>query len=519
MSEAITQPSPIAPIETKPSKISPERAALYKRGDALKAGVEKYDGDTAISNYAVAVTYNAFSKKKINLEKFGRRCRVSLTKKNKDDLDIPIWGLTDAEIEQAQLMAEAMITGLKASDSIWYKEHFPKKTILNPTRDNGKVTVDVNPESNTLTQHSHICVDALANVFNKPQKKIFVRNGILVDIFYDEKHNVKIAELDRDSVRCVLDQCCNFVTYEKTEDGDLIEKKARPPRDVCENLLAMKGLHDKLPSLIGITESPYITQDGIVVSAPGYNETTGLYFVPSDDYKEVVIPDVISKEMVSEAVKHVDGLFSDFMFEDNESKDNAVAALVTSILRPTIDGCTPLFLVDKPQMGTGGSLLCEIINRISTGKPLEPSNAPKANDGEEWEKLIVSILSSGTPSVCFDNIESNFQSAALASVLTSRSKKCRVLGSTNHTSFGVNVNWMGNGINLNIQGDMPRRIYLTRLITDTARPQMRTGFKIPDIKQHVIDHRYEYIKDVLVIAKAYHNAGCPQPKWNAPITG
>jgi hypothetical protein len=170
-------------------------------------------------------------------------------------------------------------------------------------------------------------------------------------------------------------------------------------------------------------------------------------------------------------------------------------------------------------MGTGGSLICEIINRISTGKALEPSNAPKANDSEEWEKMIVSILAAGTPSVCFDNIETNFQSSALASVLTARSKKCRMLGTTNHTTFGVCVNWMGNGINLNIGGDLPRRIYLTRITTDSARPQLKTDFKIPDIKTHVIKHRYEYLRDILIIAKSYHNNGCPTPEWHEDVTG
>jgi hypothetical protein len=497
----------------KQQKVPPELLGLYKSGDALKAGVDKYRGDMAIAKYALAITYNAFSKKKINLREISKRCHVSLTKTNKDGLETEIFGLTDAEINQAQDMADVMISGLRASNSIWYKEHQTKKAVTNPSRDNGKVTIDVDPKSNTLTQHSILCLGAIQSVYNNPQKKIFVRNGLMSDIFYDEKNNVKISEVTRDGVRCVLDQCCNFVSYSEKENGTITENKARPLRDVCENILAMTGLHNHLPPLMGITESPYITSEGKVVTTPGYNDDTALYFIPSPDYVKIDIPDIITEYDVKSAVEHIDGLFEDFTFEDSASKDNVFAAILTSILRPTINGCTPLYLVDKPQMGTGGSLICEIINRISTGKALEPSNAPKFNDGEEWEKMIVSILASGTPSVCFDNIESNFQSAALASVLTARSKKCRVLGTTNHTTFGVNVNWMGNGINLNVQGDLPRRIYLTRITTESARPQMKSDFKIPDIKTHTVKHRYEYLKDVLVIAKAYHNAGRPAPEW------
>jgi hypothetical protein len=72
---------------------------------------------------------------------------------------------------------------------------------------------------------------------------------------------------------------------------------------------------------------------------------------------------------------------------------------------------------------------------------------------------------------------------------------------------------MGNGININVGGDLPRRVYLTRIVTDFARPQMRSGFKIPNIKEHVSKHRYDYIKDILTIAKAYHVAGKPDPRW------
>jgi hypothetical protein len=493
-------------------RVSPERLALYKEGEVLKSTIDKYEGDIAIAKYALAIAYNTFSKKKINLKELSKRCRVSATKKGKEGEDIPQWGLTEDELHLSQDIADKMIVGSKANESLWRREHPQKeKQILNPSRDNGRVTVDTNIQANTLTQHTDICIDAIASVYNVPKKQVFVRNGVLSNIFYDEKTNVKIADISRDGVRSILDRCCNFVTYEETETHELIEKKARPQKDVCENILATTGIHDRLPPLIGITESPYITMDGKVVTAPGYNEETALYFVPSLDYTEISVPESPTSNDVKLAVDHIDYLFSEFEFENEPSRDNVFAAVLTSVLRPTINGCTPMYLVDKPQMGTGGSLVCEILTRISTGKALEPSNAPKANDVEEWEKIIVSILAAGTPVVCFDNIESNFQSASLASVLTARSKKCRILGTTNHTTFAVNVNWIGNGINLNIGGDLPRRIYLSRIVTSSARPQQRSGFKIPKIKEYVSEHRYEYIRDILTIAKAYHNAGCPKP--------
>ena len=90
---------------------------------------------------------------------------------------------------------------------------------------------------------------------------------------------------------------------------------------------------------------------------------------------------------------------------------------------------------------------------------------------------------------------------------------------TNSTVYPVNVNWVGNGINLSIGGDMPRRVYVSRLVTNSPRPYQKNDFTIKNLDQYVAEHRYEFIKDILTIAKAYHNAGKPEPKWTDDITG
>jgi hypothetical protein len=389
----------------------------------------------------------------------------------------------------------------------------------------GRITINACTSTHSLTEHTDMCVKAITTVYNNPHKRVFVRSGAISGIFVDENNAVSIKSITDVSIRGILDQCCNFVLYQaEKKKGDDTSKekkystlKTRPPIDVCKNISASSDMVGRLPALKGMVEAPYIMKDGIVVTKPGYCDQTGLYFAPGPDYKEIVIPDTPTPDDVKNAVDEIGGLFVDFKFDTTACKDNLFAALFTSVLRPVISGCIPMFLVDKPQMGTGGSLVCEIINRISTGKPLQPNNAPKNNESEEWEKRIMSILSSGIPAVCFDNIETNFHSASLASVITAEKYQGRLLGSSNTTVLDARVFWFGNGINLNIQGDMPRRIYMCRIITDTARPQNRTGFKIPQIKQYVLDHRYEYIRDILIIAKAYHNAGCPIPSADDKI--
>jgi hypothetical protein len=482
------------------------------------------DGElTDLNEIKRVMVYYRMKGKEIPLSKLKEMLkRFSGSKPSKEDIEKLY---SDADVAVAVLDQQKM-EELKEISS-------KQPEIVNPHRDDGKMVVDVSAEVNTLTQHTDICIKALSEVYNKPTKQIFVRNGLLSDITYDEKNNVRISDINRERLRNILDRCCNFVRYEQTEKGELIEKKSRAGRDIFENVLTTSGLHQTLPALFGMTEAPYITSEGKVVTAPGYDEETGIYFAPMPDYKQIVISENPSPEEVKVSVEHINTLFTDFPFNGDMTDDNGkvvptigspdranlLGAVLTSVLRPAIDGCTPLYLVDKPQMGTGGSLVCDVIHRIATGKSLEPSNAPKSNDGEEWEKIIVSILYNGSPSVCFDNIEGVFKSPALSSVLTSRSKKCRLLGSTNHTTYPVNVNWIGNGINLHVDGDLPRRVYTSRIVSQSSRPYQRTGFTIANLQAYVSEHRYEFIKDILTIAKAYHNAGKPEPKWLDEKTG
>jgi hypothetical protein len=377
---------------------------------------------------------------------------------------------------------------------------------------NGKMKISVSKDDYSLTEHTHLCFKALTEIYNNPFRRIFVRGGKISQVGVDENNNFTIKQMKEEDIRNSLDKCVDFFRLSQKEE-EVIEVKARCPIDVCENMIVEPEITNILPVILGITESPYITETGEIITKPGYNSKTKLYFAVNDGYKEIELPDKPSRDDAIYAYDRVMGLFKDFQFEDQASRQNVFAALLTTIIRPAIKGCVPMHLVDKPQMGVGGSLVDEIIVRIATGKGMSPSNAPKDANNEEWEKSINGMLQSGRTIVCYDNIESNFYNAALASIITSERKSCRLLGSINDTIFENHIAWLGNGINLTIGGDMPRRVFHSRLSTNTSRPQQRTGFTIPNIKQHVLEHRYEYLRDILIIAKAYIISGRPAPIW------
>jgi hypothetical protein len=119
-------------------------------------------------------------------------------------------------------------------------------------------------------------------------------------------------------------------------------------------------------------------------------------------------------------------LLGDFPFEDDASKAHALAALLLPLVRHLIDGPTPMHLLDAPVEGTGKTLLASCVSEVSTGRPVEA--IAEAPDDEEWRKRLTVVLVEGPTIVLLDNLNRILDSGALASVLTSRVWKDRVLG-------------------------------------------------------------------------------------------
>jgi hypothetical protein len=236
-------------------------------------------------------------------------------------------------------------------------------------------------------------------------------------------------------------------------------------------------------------------------------------------YPGIVVSQNPTPAEVAAAKASLFDLFSEFQFEDEASRQNNLACLITAAIRPLIDDVTPMAVYDKPVMGCGAGLLGDIIAIIATGRTAAMAHAPGRNNPEEWDKMIISLLREGRTLIIFDNCEGDIYNSALASVLTSRRYRSRLLKKNETAEYQNNASWIANGNNIQITHDLPRRCYWIRLTTDVARPYERTGWKIPNIRQHVMDHRYEYLTAILTIVKAWHVAGKPKPDDSLQIMG
>jgi hypothetical protein len=336
---------------------------------------------------------------------------------------------------------------------------------------------------------------------NRIRVELYQRGGRLCRLKEKEPGKLVIENVDDAILRGILSRCAD---YKKRDSGKLVT----PPSPVIKDILSLGEW--SFPFLKGIASSPVLREDGSLLSSPGYDERSGLYYNVSEELDIPEIPDHPTKEDAIREQKYVmDNVFADFPFENEASKANVLAGLLTPIVRPMIRGCTPMMLIDKPSAGTGASLILEIISTIALGHVAE-MKSPVGNE-EEWRKMITSTLREGAALILIDNIEERLKSPSLARALTLSQWSDRRLGKSEILSLPQRACWYANGNRLALSGDLPRRCYLVRMDARQAEPWKRnpSEFKHPNIRDWAKENRGKLLSALLTMARAWVEAGRP----------
>ena len=130
-------------------------------------------------------------------------------------------------------------------------------------------------------------------------------------------------------------------------------------------------------------------------------------------------------------------------------------------------------------------------------------------------KAITSVAIGGVPYLLFDNIKGKFGGAILENAMTACRWTDRILGGNRQIDLPLNLVWLGTANNATLTTDMIGRTCHVRLDTDCERPDLRSGFKYPDLIGHVKDHRRELAIAALSIPAGYIKVGRPEVKLSA----
>jgi hypothetical protein len=355
-----------------------------------------------------------------------------------------------------------------------------------------------------------ITAEALAALWNANEPpELFVRSGALARVRRDERGRPVIDDLDVGILRGRMARTGFW--YRVNQQGEL--RHIAPPDDVVKDLLAL-GVWP-FPPLEAFTETPALRPGGTLLVRPGYDPLTGLYFLPPPGFCAPAIPDRPQRDEIRAAVSLIEEAIGEFPYADAASKANTWALLLTPVLRPAIGGNTPLALIDKPQAGTGASLLAELVALLATGRQAAMMTAP--NNDEEWRKKITATLSEGNTVITIDNVEGVLASASLAAALTSSTWQDRILGQNRLIRLPQRATWLATGNNIRLGGDMPRRCYWIRLNAQTAQPWRRRNFRHPGLIGWASENRGRLLGALLTVARAWWADGCPPAE--APTLG
>lgn len=303
------------------------------------------------------------------------------------------------------------------------------------------------------------------------------------------------------------------VVIERKADGKKFLTEEWFPVGDCDRVLAVS---DKLPylrPLRGVTHAPLLRAGGGLLTEPGYDDESGLLYVPTCDVPAV--PEAPTDAELAEATKLLRGLVADFAWSGPHHEANFLGALLTPLLKLVAPPPYKQVLITARERGSGKSLLADILSEVHGG-----TLRAWPTDDAELEKVLSSILSQTTaPVAVFDNVRGVLRSARWEALLTAKVYSGRILGITSNVPMANDRLWTLTGNNMKPGGDLDRRSLWVDIDPQCPNPELRTEFKITNLKAHVIEHRGEILAALLTWLAAWDARGRPTPEATATDFG
>jgi hypothetical protein len=305
---------------------------------------------------------------------------------------------------------------------------------------------------------------------------LYQRGGLIVRVEdrkflgFEEKEIVSTAIAEQ-CEHTLLEDAAGAAHFLKYNERAKTWKTASPPM-LHINIWRGRGGRSRLPILSGPIGSPLILPTGRIIEKPGFDPATGFFFNPLG----ITFPPVPrdpTKQDARDAIALLDQLLVGFPFAEDGgvSRSVATAGLLTAVMRRAV-GLAPMFAISAPSFGSGKSYLVNVFCALSTGRA-----APVVTPGKtekEFETRLDALLLEGISFIAIDNVEpSQLGVQSLATTLSEREKKCRVLSESKMPVCSTDVFISCTGNNLEIVEDLRRRTLLCELDPEDERPWTR----------------------------------------------
>ena len=348
------------------------------------------------------------------------------------------------------------------------------------TSKDGRPIVKVTTETKVMAELAIQALRADKNLYQRDKNLVFITSVIHEEEEIDPTEEFRHSSVEgnpqtnaatRPIINGKLSKVAVFQKWVESAGG---YKSVKPPEDM------VAYIHDcheypGIRPIVGITETPILRPDGIIVQTPGYDPRTRYVYLPNQSFP-VVTDEMATQEQSRWAYRFLADVFCDFPYVNPSHLSVPISGILTLVGRAAVQGSVPAHLFDASTRGSGKTLQNDAIAMAVTGRGAPRMNYT-AND-EEMEKILAGYALKGSSFICLDNIPAGcpFGGGPLDRVLTARdSVDLRVLGHTDVPTLTWRALIMATGNNIGFRGDTARRVLMARLEPTEENPERRTS--------------------------------------------
>lgn len=330
----------------------------------------------------------------------------------------------------------------------------------------------------------------------------------------------RLEHLNKDRLRRFFTEHARVVKYTKV-DGSYTSP------ELSDALLGELSTYvDRFPEVVAVSTTPVVTDDGKVITKPGYDEETGYYLSLTDDLEGTQVPDNPTLADVNRARDFLVNEWVDqFPWRSKADLVNYLGAVLTLLVRPMVD-LVPALLVDANGKGSGKSLLVDLLSIVVSGLSAQTTKLPGDND--EINKLLVAGILRGKNLYFFDE-SGEIDSSAINAFITAEIFGGRILGVSEEVKAPNQSMVIFAGNNIEARGDFARRFVKAGLFFDGPSPENRTGFRIDDLREFTRQNRRKILESFLTLVQWWNELDRPEPqvpfhfgsfeKWQNRVSG
>lgn len=345
----------------------------------------------------------------------------------------------------------------------------------------------------------------MVNVF-LARSVFFRRADSLVTI--NEDH--QFVRQDEQLMMAELDRNFRFEKPSGSKDNPHRTSVTDVPLLTAKHLV--KAYASQFPDLRAVVTAPILVpRTGRLIDKTGYDAETSLWVHVPEDWPG--IPDVPTPSDVEAALTRLWWPVHQFPFASAVDDTVMLTAMLTAVVRPLLP-MAPGFAFDAPTQATGKTLLIKVTAALGGYSPAISAQPDSRND-EELRKRLFALLLGGQGAIVIDNIVGEFDSPALATLLTSEQYSDRVLGESRAECVPSAALVLLSGNNLSLKGDLSRRFLRCRIDTGVENPHARS-FQF-DPLEIVKTHRSHLVAAALTLLKAHLAAATATPNGKGRI--